>query len=154
MLCDLFSAFLGTCALRFITEQNKTTEVFFGTNQTFSWNLSLESSETSRKLTFTFGLWDSSHYTVTYYLATVTRAPSGNEIVTRTKDHSIGSRLYWVGDVTHDVFVAFSLINIQHSDERQYGIIIRVDSAPPDDYQKSFKLLVKVPTRNTTLLRG
>ena len=127
--------------LSFVTEQNKTTMVFTGSNQTFTWQLSLTDQEKSKQLTVQFGRWDKELDNVKGgYLMTFIQEPSDNG--------SVGTwnlkRLQWLGDLTRDYFVAFKLFNVKLSDAGDYGIRFRVDGFPIKTKQSWFTLSVEV----------
>jgi len=128
--------------LSFVTEQNKTTMVFTGSNQTFTWQLRLTDQEKSKQLTVQFGRWDKELDNVKGgYLMTFIQEPSGNG--------SVGTwnlkRLQWLGDLTRDYFVVFKLFNVKLSDAGDYGIRFRVDGFPIKTKQSWFTLSVQDP---------
>ena len=55
-------------------------------------------------------------------------------------------RLYWVGDLTQDYYIAFQLVNIQRDDAGDYGVKLRVYNYPrrPVTLQSWFTLKVEV----------
>ena len=63
-------------------------------------------------------------------------------------------RLYWVGDLTQDYYIAFQLVNIQRDDARDYGVKLRVDNYPrrPVTLQSWFTLKVEVRKKKKTIL--
>jgi len=133
--------------LSFVTEQNKTTMAFTGSNQTFTWQLRLTDQEKSKQLTVQFGRWDKELDNVKGgYLMTFIQEPSGNG--------SVGTwnlkRLQWLGDLTRDYFVVFKLFNVKLSDAGDYGIRFRVDGFPIKTKQSWFTLSVQVKMHNSS----
>ena len=59
-------------------------------------------------------------------------------------------RLYWVGDLKRDYYIAFQLVNIQRDDAGDYGVRLRVDNydGPPLDLRSWFALKVEVRKNN------
>ena len=59
-------------------------------------------------------------------------------------------RLYWVGDLKRDYYIAFELVNIQRDDAGDYGVKLRVDNYPrrPSTLQTWFTLKVEVRKNN------
>ena len=114
--------------------------VFTGSNQTFTWQLSLTDQEKSRQLQVQFGRWGKDQGRV--YLMTFIQEPSANGSV----DTWTLKRLHWVGDLTRDYFVAFKLFDIKLSDSGDYGIRFRVDGFPPATHERLFTLSVQVKT--------
>ncbi len=126
--------------LSFVTEQNKTTMASTGSNQTFTWKLSLTEQEKSREIKVQFGPWDRGHESVVGgYLITYVRNSSVEETI---KSNVI--RFYWTGDLTRN-YVAFTLVNVQRRDSRDYGIRVRVDQDKVAETKESwFTLSVQV----------
>ena len=114
-----------------------------GSNQTFTWKLSLTEQEKSRHLQVRFGPWNKDHGYFKDILISFVQEPTGNESVLK-KNHSIAKRLYWEGDLTRDYFVAFKLFNVQHHDFGDYGIRIQVDGFPPLVLLNWFTLALQV----------
>ena len=59
-------------------------------------------------------------------------------------------RLYWVGDLKRDYYIAFELVNIQRDDAGDYGVKLRVDNyrRRPSTLQTWFTLKVEVRKNN------
>ena len=59
-------------------------------------------------------------------------------------------RLYWVGDLKRDYYIAFQLVNIQRDDAGDYGVKLRVDNYPrrPSTLNSWFTLKVEVRKNN------
>ena len=129
--------------LSFVTEPNKTTMAFTGSNQTFTWQLNLTDQEKSKQLTVQFGRWDKEQDIVKGgYLMTFIQEPLANGSVETWNL----KRLQWVGDLTHDYFVAFKLFDVKPSDSGNFGIRFRVDGFPIVTSQSWFTLSVQVKT--------
>ena len=142
----LSSVFDKVYGLSFITEQNKTTVVSTGSNQTFTWQLNLTDQERSKMLTTQFGRWDKDEDNVKGgYLMTFIQNPSANGSVEIWNL----KRLQWVGDLTRDFFVVFKLFDVKLSDSGCYGIRFRVDLFPIETLQSWFTLSVQVKTHNS-----
>jgi len=138
-----FPVFDKVYGLRFVTEPNNTTVVSTGSNQTFTWQLNLTDQEKSKRLDVQFGRWDKDLDKVKgRYLMTFSQKPSANGSVKIW----ILKRLHWVGDLTHDYFVAFKLFDAKLNDSGDYGIRFRVDLFPPEIKKSWFTLSVQVKT--------
>ena len=59
-------------------------------------------------------------------------------------------RLYWVGDLKRDYYIAFELVNIQRDDAGDYGVKLRVDNYArrTSTLQTWFTLKVEVRKNN------
>ena len=137
------SAFVRAHGLTFVSEPN-TTIAATGSNQTFTWKLSLAEKDKSKQLQVQFGPWDRKYKIVKSFFMTVKQEPSGeNETVARA-DQSTARRLHWNGDLSRDCYIAFELVNVQRKDAGDYGIRFRVDHFPPAILQKWFSLIVQV----------
>ena len=81
-------------------------------------------------------------------IITFTQKRSGNTTVRVSKSplNSMAQRLYWVGDLKRDYYIAFQLVNIQRDDAGDYGVKLRVDNYPrrPLTIQSWFTLKVEV----------
>ncbi|KAL9975471.1 hypothetical protein ACROYT_G012632 [Oculina patagonica] len=130
--------------LSFVTEPNKSTVAVTGSNQTFTWKLSLTEQQKTERLLVQFGLWDKELDAAKHYLIAIVQEPSGNQTVLR-KNNSITKRLYWAGDLAHDYFVALKLFSVKPNDSGNYGIRVRVDGFPPRILQSWFTLSVQDP---------
>ena len=138
------SAFVKAHGLAFDSEPNNTTIAATGSNQTFTWKLSLGEKDKSKQLQVQFGPWDRKYKIVKSFFMTVKQESSGgNETVARA-NQSIARRLHWNGDLSRDYYIAFELVNIQHKDAGDYGIRLRVDHFPPTILQNWFSLIVQV----------
>ena len=132
--------------LSFVSEPNKTTMASLGSNQTFTWKLSLTEQEKSRQIQVQFGTWNKESDIANNYLITFVQEPSGKESVWKA-NKPINKRLYWVGNLTRDwdYFVAFRLFNSQPYDSGDYGIRIHVEQHSfPVTAQSWFTLSVQV----------
>ena len=138
------SAFVKAHGLAFDSEPNNTTIAATGSNQTFTWKLSLGEKDKSKQLQVQFGPWDRKYKIVKSFFMTVKQEPSGeNETVARA-NQSTARRLHWNGDLSRDYYIAFELVNIQRKDAGDYGIRLRVDHFPPTILQNWFSLIVQV----------
>ena len=115
-----------------------------GSNQTFTWQLSLTDQQKAKQLKVQFGRWDKDLDSVKGpYLLTFIQEPSANGSVVKA-NHSIVKRLQWVGDLARDYFVAYKLFDAKLSDSGDYGIWFRVDGFPIKTLTSSFTLSVQV----------
>ena len=138
------SAFVKAHGLAFDSEPNNTTIAATGSNQTFTWKLSLGEKDKSKQLQVQFGPWDRKYKIVKSFFMTVKQEPSReNETVARA-NQSTARRLHWNGDLSRDYYIAFELVNIQRKDAGDYGIRLRVDHFPPTILQNWFSLIVQV----------
>ena len=138
------SAFVKAHGLAFDSEPNNTTTAATGSNQTFTWKLSLGEKDKSKQLQVQFGPWDRKYKIVKSFFMTVKQEPTGeNETVARA-NQSTARRLHWNGDLSRDYYIAFELVNIQRKDAGDYGIRLRVDHFPPTILQNWFSLIVQV----------
>ena len=138
------SAFVKAHGLAFDSEPNNTTIAATGSNQTFTWKLSLGEKDKSKQLQVQFGPWDRKYKIVKSFFMTVKQEPTGeNETVARA-NQSTARRLHWNGDLSRDYYIAFELVNIQRKDAGDYGIRLRVDHFPPTILQNWFSLIVQV----------
>ena len=138
------SAFVKAHGLAFDSEPNNTTIAATGSNQTFTWKLSLGEKDKSKQLRVQFGPWDRKYKIVKSFFMTVKQEPTGeNETVARA-NQSTARRLHWNGDLSRDYYIAFELVNIQRKDAGDYGIRLRVDHFPPTILQNWFSLIVQV----------
>ena len=138
------SAFVKAHGLAFDSEPNNTTIAATGSNQTFTWKLSLGEKDKSTQLQVQFGPWDRKYKIVKSFFMTVKQEPSGeNETVARA-NQSTARRLHWNGDLSRDYYIAFELVNIQRKDAGDYGMRLRVDHFPPTILQNWFSLIVQV----------
>ncbi|CAH3032568.1 unnamed protein product [Porites lobata] len=146
LLIMLFSAFVKAHGLAFDSEPNITTIAATGSNQTFTWKLSLREKDKSKQLQVQFGPWDRKYKIVKSFFMTVKQEPSEeNETVARA-NQSTARRLHWKGDLSRDYYIAFKLVNIQRKDAGDYGMRLRVDHFPPTILQNWFSLIVQDPT--------
>ena len=123
-----------------------------GSNQTFTWKLNISQEHKQRELQAMFGPWNGEYKFVEPIMIRFTKDPSGNTTVGRYPENRMSRRLYWVGDLTQDYYIAFQLVNIQRDDARDYGVKLRVDNyhAPPWSLYSWFTL--KVEVRKKTIL--
>lgn len=138
------SAFVKANGLAFDSNPNNTTIAATGSNQTFTWKLSLRQKDKSKHLQVQFGPWDRKYKIVKSFFMTVKQEPSGKNETVATADQSTARRLHWNGDLSRDYYIAFELVNIQRKDAGDYGIRFRVDHFPPDILQNWFSLIVQV----------
>ena len=79
-------------------------------------------------------------------IITVEQKLSGNSTVSKREENRKARRLYWVGDLKRDYYIAFQLVNIQRDDAGDYGVKLRVDNyiSRPSTLQSWFTLKVEV----------
>ena len=116
-----------------------------GSTETFTWKLNISQEHKQRELKAQFGPWDGSYKLVTPII-TFDQKPSGNTTVSKSSENRKSRRLYWVGDLKRDYYIAFQLVNIQRDDAGDYGVKLRVDNcgAPPWKLHRWFTLQVEV----------
>ena len=130
-----------------------------GSNQTFTWKLNISQEHKQRELKAQFGPWNRS-YKLVNPIITFDQKPSGNTTVKKSSENRKSRRLYWVGDLKRDYYIAFKLVNIQRDDAGDYGVKLRVDNYPrrPVTLESRFTLMVEVRKNNLivfcTLHRG
>ena len=128
-----------------------------GSNQTFTWELNISQEHKKRELKAQFGRWNRSYK---YVNPIITFQSSGNPPVHRSPENRMSQRLYWVGDLKRDYYIAFQLVNIQRDDAGDYGVRLRADKYPyrPLTLKTWFTLKVEVRKNNLivfcTLHRG
>ena len=122
---------------------NITINATTGSNQTFTWKLNISQEHKERKLKAQFGPWNGSYKFVN---PIITFKSSGNPPVDKSPENRMSRRLYWVGDLKRDYYIAFQLVNIQRNDAGDYGVKLRVDNYPrsPFTLQTWFTLKVEV----------
>ena len=138
------SAFVKAHGLAFDSEPKNTTIAATGSNQTFTWKLSLGEKDKSKQLQVQFGPWDRKYKIVKSFFMTVKQEPSGEKKTVARANQSTARRLHWNGDLSRDYYIAFELVNIQRKDAGDYGIRLRVDHFPPTILQNWFSLIVQV----------
>ncbi|XP_078381595.1 protein amalgam-like [Oculina patagonica] len=147
------SVFNKVHGLRFVTEQNETTIASTGSNQTFTWKLSLTEQEKTKHLQVQFGPWDKEIDAAKHYWIVVVQEPSRNQTLLRG-NNLITKRLYWAGDLAHDYVVVFKLFSAKPNDSGDYGIRDRVNGFPQKTLQSWFTLSVQdlppLPTKLPT----
>ena len=123
-----------------------------GSNQTFTWKLNISQEHKQRELKAQFGPWNGIYKFVTPII-TFDQKPSGNTTVNKSSENRKSRRLYWVGDLKRDYYIAFKLVNIQRDDAGDYGVNLRVDNYPdrPFTLQSWFTLKVEVRKNNLIL---
>ena len=116
-----------------------------GSSQTFTWKLNISQEHKERELKAQFGPWNGIYKLVTPII-TFKQKPSGNTTVNKSSENRKSRRLYWVGDLKRDYYIAFQLVNIQRDDAGDYGVKLRVDKygAPPWTLHSWFTLQVEV----------
>ncbi|CAH3157631.1 unnamed protein product [Porites lobata] len=128
-----------------------------GSTQTFTWKLNISQEHKNRELKAQFGPWNRSYKLVKPF---ITFNSSRNPPVDKSPKNRMSRRLYWVGDLKRDYYIAFELVNIQRDDAGDYGVKLRVDnySRRPLTLQTWFTLKVEDPpptpsvdTRHITL---
>ena len=117
-----------------------------GSNETFTWKLNISQEHKERKLKAQFGPWNESYKLVYPIMMAIDQNLSGNTTVQKPLGNRKSQRLYWVGDLKRDYYIAFQLVNIQRDDAGDYGVKLRVDNYPdrPFTLQSWFTLKVEV----------
>ena len=139
--------------LAFVSGPDKITiNATTGSNQTFTWKLNISQEHKEQALKAQFGPWNGNYKLVHSNLITFKQDRSGSTTVFRNPENRMSRRLYWVGDLTQDYYIAFQLVNIQRDDARDYGVKLRVDNyhGRPSILQSWFTL--KVEVRKKTIL--
>ena len=156
----LVSVFIKANGLAFVSGPDKITiNATTGSNQTFTWKLNISQEHKDRALKAQFGPWNGSFKIVTPII-TFNQNLFGNTTVDKSPENRKSRRLYWVGDLKRDYYIAFKLVNIQRDDAGDYGVRLRVDNSPrrPVTLQSWFTLMVEVRKNNLivfcTLHRG
>ena len=120
-----------------------------GSTQTFTWKLNISQEHKERALKAQFGPWDGS-YKLVKPIITFNQDLFGNTTVQKASGNRKSRRLYWVGDLKRDYYIAFEFVNIQRDDAGDYGVRLRVDnySVRPLTLQSWFTLKVEVRKNN------
>ena len=142
--------FIKANGLAFVSGPNKiTVNATTGLNQTFTWKLNISQEHKQRALKAQFGLWNGS-YKLVKPIITFDQKLSGNTTVRKSSENRKSRRLYWVGDLKRDYYIAFQLVNIQRDDAGDYGVKLRVDNdaGPPWTLKSWFTLKVEVRKNN------
>ena len=145
--------FIKANGLAFVSGPDKITmNATTGSNQTFTWKLNISQEHKERALKAHFGPWDGSYKFVQPIMTVFNQDRSGNTTVYMNPENRMSRRLYWVGDLTQDYYIAFQLVNIQRDDAGDYGVRLRVANYParPSILQSWFTL--KVEVRKKTIL--
>ena len=139
--------------LAFVSGPDKITiNATTGSNQTFTRKLNISQERKQRKLKAMFGRWNGEYKFVQPIMIRFTKDPSGNTTVGRYPENRMSRRLFWVGDLTQDCYIAFQLVNIQRDDARDYGVTLHVANYHyrPLTFKTWFTL--KVEVRKKTIL--
>ena len=147
----LVSVFIKGNGLAFVSGPDKITiNATTGSNQTFTWQLNISQEHKERELTAQFGPWIERHKHVNPFLITFKQDLYGNTTVSKLPEYRKSQRLYWVGDLKLDYYIAFQLVNIQLDDAGDYGVRLRVEeyARPPSILQSCFTLKVEVRKNN------
>ena len=143
--------FIKANGLAFVSGPDKITiNATTGSNQTFTWELNISQEHKERKLKAQFGPWNGTYKLVYPFLITFKQDLYGNTTVSKRPEYRKSQRLYWVGDLKLDYYIAFQLVNIQRDDAGDYGVKLRVDEygRPPSTLQSWFTLKVEVRKNN------
>ena len=141
--------FIKANGLAFVSGPDKITiNATTGSNQTFTWELNISQEHKKRELKAQFGRWNRSYKHVNPFL--IAFNSSGNPPVVKSRENRMSRRLYWVGDLKRDYYIAFQLVNIQRDDAGDYGVRLRVDNydGPPLKFHSWFALKVEVRKNN------
>ena len=142
----LVSVFIKANGLAFVSGPDKITiNATTGSNETFTWKLNISQKHKERELKAQFGPWNES-YKLMNPIITFNQKLSGNTTVQKPLGNRKSQRLYWVGDLKRDYYIAFQLVNIQRDDAGDYGVKLRVDNYTyrPVTLQSWFTLKVEV----------
>ena len=101
-----------------------------GSTETFTWKLNISQEHKERELKAQFGPWNGSYKLVQPIMITFNQDLSGKTSVYRSSENLKSRRLYWVGDLKRDYYIAFRFVNIQRDDAGDYGVKLRVDKYP------------------------
>ena len=140
--------FIKASGLAFVSGPDKITiNATTGSTQTFTWKLNISHEHKERALKAQFGPWDGGYKLVN---PIITFDSSRNPPVDKSPENRMSRRLYWVGDLKRDYYIAFELVNIQRDDAGDYGVKLRVDnySRRPLTLQTWFTLKVEVRKNN------
>ena len=140
--------FIKASGLAFVSGPDKITiNATTGSTQTFTWKLNISQEHKERALKAQFGPWDGGYKLVN---PIITFNSFGNPPVDKSPENRMSRRLYWVGDLKRDYYIAFELVNIQRDDADDYGVKLRVDNYPrrPSTLQTWFTLKVEVRKNN------
>ena len=150
----LVSVFNKANGFAFVSGPDKiTTNVTTGSSQTFIWKLSISQEHKERAFKAQFGPWNE-RYKYVNPIITFYQKLSGNTTVSKSSENRKSRRLYWVGDLKRDYYIAFQLVNIQRDDAGDYGVKLRVDNYPgrPLTLQSWFTLKVEVRKKTYSIL--
>ena len=143
--------FVKANGLAFVSGPDKiTVNATTGSTQTFSWKLNISQEHKERALKAQFGPWNGSYKLVQPIMITINQDLFGNTTVQKASGNRKSRRLYWVGDLKRDYYIAFQFVNIQRDDADDYGVKLRVDnySGRPLTLQSWFTLKVEVRKNN------
>ena len=150
----LVSVFIKANGSAFVSGPDKITiNATTGSNETFTWKLNITQEHKKRVLKAQFGPWNESYKLVNPIMMAIDQNLSGNTTVQKPLGNRKSQRLYWVGDLKRDYYIAFQLVNIQRDDAGDYGVKLRVDNYPyrPFTLQSWFTLKVEVRKNNLIL---
>ena len=150
----LVSVFIKANGSAFVSGPDKITiNATTGSNETFTWKLNISQEHKQRELKAQFGPWDGGYKLVNPIMMAIDQNLSGNTTVHKPLGNRKSQRLYWVGDLKRDYYIAFQLVNIQRDDAGDYGVKLRVDNDPrPITLQSRFTLKVEVRKKKKTIL--
>ena len=147
----LVSVFVKANGLAFVSGPDKiTVNATTGSTETFTWKLNISQEHKQRELKAQFGPWNGSYKLVKPIMITFKQDLSGKTSVDRSSENLKSRRLYWVGDLKRDYYIAFRFVNIQRDDAGDYGVKLRVDKYPyrPLTLKSWFTLKVEVRKNN------
>ena len=151
----LVSVLVKANGLAFVSGPDKITiNATTGSNQTFTWKLNISQEHKERALRAQFGPWNGGYKFVQPIMTVFNQDRSGNTTVDRNPENRMFRRLYWVGDLTQDYYIAFQLVNIQRDDAGDYGVRLLVANYParPSILQSWFTLKVEVRKKNNLIV--
>ena len=142
--------FIKANGLAFVSGPDKITiNATTGSNQTFTWELNISQEHKERALKAQFGRWNRSYK---YVNPIITFNSSRNPPVDKSRENRMSRRLYWVGDLKRDYYIAFQLVNIQRDDAGDYGVNLRVDNYPRRPFTLHSWFALKVEVRKNNLI--
>ena len=148
--------FIKANGLSFVSGPDKITiNATTGTSQTFTWKLNISQEHKEQELKAQFGPWSGS-FKIVQPIITFVQKRSGDITleVSKSPEYGMPRRLYWVGDLKRDYYIAFQLVNIQRYDAGDYGVKLRVDNHPsrPLSLHSWFTLKVEVRKKKKPIL--
>ena len=141
--------FIKANGLSFVSGPDKITiNATTGTSQTFTWKLNISQEHKEQELKAQFGPWSGSFKFVQPIITFVQKRSGDTTVrVSKSPENGMPRRLYWVGDLKRDYYIAFQLVNIQRDDAGDYGVKLRVDNYPSRPLSLHSWFILKVEVR-------